>query len=110
MTKARVLRNNIEVGFLQKEDDGSYTFFYTQEYLDSQDSKRIAFNFPLQAEPFYSEHLFSFFFNMLSEGNLKKVQCRNMRIDEDDSFTRLLKTAKDDTIGAVTIEEEVEDV
>jgi hypothetical protein len=29
------------------------------------------------------------------------------RIDPDDDFTRLLKTARHDVIGAVTVEEEV---
>jgi serine/threonine-protein kinase HipA len=33
----------------------------------------------------------------------KDIQCRLLRIDENDDFTRLLQTAGDDTIGAITV-------
>ena len=105
MKSAKILRNTQEVGILTKLDDGTYTFQYSQVYLDDPGARNISVNFPLQSKEFKSEYLFAFFFNMLSEGNVKKAQCRNMQIDEDDSFTRLLKTAKDDVIGSITVEE-----
>ena len=105
MKSAKILRNTQEVGILSKLDDVTYTFQYSQVYLNDPQAKNIAVNFPLQAEEFKSEYLFAFFFNMLSEGNVKKAQCKNMKIDEDDNFTRLLKTAKDDVIGSITVEE-----
>ena len=105
MKSAKILRNDQEVGTLTKLDDNTYTFEYSQIYLDDPKAKNISVNFPLQSEIFTSPYLFAFFFNMLSEGNVKKAQCRNMKIDEDDSFTRLLKTAKDDVIGSITVEE-----
>jgi len=105
MKSAKILRNSQEVGILTRLDDNSYMFQYTQEYLDDPQAKNISVNFPLQSEPFRSKHLFAFFFNMLSEGNIKKAQCKNLKIDESDNFTRLLKTAKDDVIGSITVEE-----
>ena len=105
MKSAKILRNTQEVGILSKLDDTTYTFQYSKIYLDNPQAKNISVNFPLQPEEFKSEYLFAFFFNMLSEGNVKKAQCRNMKIDEDDSFTRLIKTAKDDVIGSITVEE-----
>ncbi len=105
MKSAKILRNTQEVGILSKLDDTTYTFQYSKIYLDNPQARNISVNFPLQPEEFKSEYLFAFFFNMLSEGNVKKAQCRNMKIDEDDSFTRLLKTAKDDVIGSITVEE-----
>ena len=45
-----------------------------------------------------------FFYNMLSEGANKALQCASLKIDETDSFGLLLATAKHDTIGAITIE------
>jgi len=105
MKSAKILRNEQEVGTLTKLDDTTYTFQYSQIYLDDPQAKNISVNFPLQIEAFSSTYLFAFFFNMLSEGNVKKAQCRNMKIDEDDSFTRLLKTAKDDVIGSITVGE-----
>ena len=47
--------------------------------------------------------LFPFFFNMLSEGDNRKLQSRMLHIDEDDDFGILLATAQYDTIGAVTV-------
>ena len=105
MKSAKILRNRQEVGILSKLDDETYTFIYSRTYLEDPQARNISVNFPLQSEEFKSEYLFAFFFNMLSEGNVKKAQCRNMKIDEDDSFTRLLKTAKDDVIGSITVEE-----
>lgn len=105
MTQAKILRKNALAGILTRKDDNTFSFVYDEEYLKQEGIVSISVNFPLQKEPFYSEHLFAFFFNMLSEGNIKKMQCRNMKIDENDSFTRLLKTAKDDTIGSITVEE-----
>ncbi len=105
MKVAKILRNAKEVGLLSKLDDSTYKFQYSEEYLKHPDAKNISVNFPLQKEAFISDYLFAFFFNMLSEGNVKKAQCRNMQIDENDSFTRLLKTAKDDVVGSITVEE-----
>ena len=105
MKSAKILRNRQEVGILTKLDDETYTFVYSKTYLEDPQARNISVNFPLQSEEFKSQYLFAFFFNMLSEGNVKKAQCRNMQIDEDDSFTRLLKTAKDDVIGSITVEE-----
>ena len=33
------------------------------------------------------------------------MQCRLLKIDENDDFTRLIKTAGEDTIGAITVKE-----
>ncbi|NOQ30712.1 MAG: hypothetical protein GQ570_06280 [Helicobacteraceae bacterium] len=56
----------------------------------------ISVNFPIQEELLSSKTLFFFFYNMLAEGNIKKAQYRSLKIDENDSFTRLIKTTKDD--------------
>ena len=52
-----------------------------------------------------SNHLFPFFFNMLSEGANRKIQSQLLHIDENDDFGILLATAQTDTIGAVTVKE-----
>lgn len=54
-------------------------------------------------EAFISDELFPFFYNMLSEGANKGVQCRTLEIDENDAFGLLLATAGNDTIGAITV-------
>jgi serine/threonine-protein kinase HipA len=105
MQRANVFRNDILAGYLTK-DGRVYTFQYDQEYLKREDAKNIAIAFPLQREPFVSDHLFAFFFNMLSEGSTKEAQCRRLKIDENDHFTRLIKTAYDDTIGSIRVQEQ----
>lgn len=105
MQQAQVFRNDILAGLLTKEDDGSYTFTYNHSYLQRDDAKNIAIAFPLQSKPFRSEYLFPFFFNMLGEGGIKKTQCHSLKIDEDDHFTRLIKTAYNDTIGSIKVKE-----
>ena len=60
---------------------------------------------PKQAAPFRSTALFPFFFGLLAEGENKAIQCRLLRIDENDHFTRLLRTCTTETIGGITVRE-----
>ena len=105
MKVVRVLQNNKNIGLLSKEDSGKYTFIYSNKFLEDKESYPISVNFPKQKEMFISNHLFSFFSSLLSEGNMKDMQCRNLKIDENDDFTRLIKTTTKDTIGSILIEE-----
>ncbi|MCF6358276.1 MAG: HipA N-terminal domain-containing protein, partial [Draconibacterium sp.] len=63
----------------------------------------ISLTLPKSQKAFQSNHLFPFFFNLLSEGVNKELQCRQLKIDEEDYFGLLLATASKDTIGAITI-------
>ena len=63
----------------------------------------MCLSMPVREEPYLSEHLFPYFFNMLSEGENRQLQSRMLHIDEDDDFGILLATAQIDTLGAVTI-------
>ena len=103
--KARVYFNEILAGFLEKSDEG-YTFKYSEEYLLDERYPAISLAFPKQAESFHSVSLFPFFFGLLAEGEQKEIQCRKLKIDENDHFTRLIKTAGQNTIGAITVREE----
>ena len=88
------------------EFDGEvYSFVYNEDFLKSHQA--ISLTLPKRKEPFISTCLHPFFSNLLAEGNLKKLQCKKLKIDESDEFTRLLKTATDDTIGTITIREKV---
>ncbi|RXK12058.1 phosphatidylinositol kinase [Halarcobacter mediterraneus] len=106
MQRAKVFRNNILAGLLTKFSEKEYSFIYIKEYLQSQKAKPISLTFPLQEEEFKSKHLFPFFYNLLSEGKLKDIQCKELRIDKSDDFSRLLLTTKENTIGSITIEKE----
>lgn len=106
MQKGIVYRNAQLVGEIAKEGN-AYTFTYFQEYLNDPRSRPISINLPLQKEPFISTVLFPFFANMLAEGSTKMIQCQALRIDENDLFTRLLKTTENNTIGSITVKEVV---
>lgn len=101
--KAKVYYNQILAGYLEKSDS-RYSFEYTTNYLNSA-LPAISFSFPKQVKVFESSSLFPFFSGLLSEGINKEIQCKAFQIDEKDEFTRLLKTAQNDTIGAITVKE-----
>ena len=65
----------------------------------------ISLSLPKTQAFFESVQLFPFFYGLLSEGINKEMQCRTMKFDENDHFTRLVKTAGQDTIGAITLKE-----
>jgi serine/threonine-protein kinase HipA len=102
--KAEVYYNDLLSGILMKED-GKYFFQYDEKYLSDENNPAISLTLPKQKEVFESDFLFPFFFGLLAEGENKEIQCRLLKIDENDHFTRLLKTAGIDTIGGITVRE-----
>lgn len=104
MRQALVLSNKMVAGTLTETDDMRYIFQYDDRYLIDPTQRAISLAFPKRKETFICDELFPFFFNMLSEGANKAIQCKSLKIDENDAFGLLLATAKYDTIGTITIE------
>ncbi|KAA5424810.1 HipA N-terminal domain-containing protein, partial [Bacteroides cellulosilyticus] len=88
---------------LTETDDGKCIFRYNDSYLLDKKQTAISLSFPKSQQEFVSDTLFPFFYNMLSEGANKTIQCQTLKIDEDDVFGLLLATAHSDTIGAITV-------
>lgn len=103
MRKAQVYRNEILSGTLTELNHNSYTFRYDDSYFLDPNKPAISLTLPKSQIEYKSEFLFPFFFNMLSEGVNRQLQCIHLRIDEKDSFGLLLATAQNDTIGAITV-------
>ncbi len=103
MRQCEVFVHDRKAGVLTENARNSYEFDYDKEYLKSKDAVPVSLTLPLSDKPYHSEVLFPFFFNMLSEGDNRKLQSRMLHIDEDDDFGILLATAQYDTIGAVTV-------
>lgn len=103
MRKAAVYRNGTLAGHLIEEDRRHYTFRYEDSYFLDSTKPTVSLTLPKTQQEYKSEYLFPFFFNMLSEGVNRKLQCRLLKIDEEDNFGLLAATAQFDTIGAVTI-------
>ena len=103
MKEAIVYRNNEPAGRLILTDSGSYVFRYDDAYYNDPAKRSISLTLPKKNKEYESNVLFPFFFNMLSEGVNKRLQCRQLRIDENDYFSLLLATAGVDTIGGITV-------
>lgn len=103
MRRAEVYSNKYLVGILTEYDNGQYSFRYDDKYWLDQNQLAFSLSFPKIQQEYTCDTLFPFFFNMLSEGANKAVQCQTLKIDENDYFGLLLATAHTDTIGAITV-------
>jgi serine/threonine-protein kinase HipA len=88
-----------------KYDKINYIFTYNDDFLNTKETSAISLTLPKRQKPFVSQTLHPFFSGLLAEGSLKALQCKQLKIDENDDFTRLINTAKEDTIGTVIIGE-----
>ena len=99
MRKCKVYVHDVEAGILTETDAHEYVF----AYHDGYQGEPVCLAMPVTKKPYRSDHLFPYFFNMLSEGSNRQVQSMLHHIDEKDDFGIMLATAQHDTIGAVTI-------
>ncbi len=99
MRQCKVFIHDMEAGVLQETDDRKYVFTYNGDYT----GEPVCLAMPVRQEPYCSNHLFPYFFNMLSEGANRQIQSLVHHIDETDDFGIMLATAGYDTIGSVTV-------
>ena len=99
MRECKVYVHDAEAGLLQETDDREYVFTYHDDYQGDP----VCLAMPVRQKVYRSDHLFPYFFNMLSEGANRQVQSTLLHIDEKDDFGIMLATAQYDTIGAVTV-------
>lgn len=99
-----VLYNGKLSGILEK-GKGFYRFIYDETYMNTAGSRPVSITMPFRKEAYESKELFPGFVNMLSEGMNKRMQCRMLKIDENDYFRLLLTTTQEDSIGPITIKE-----
>ena len=102
--KAEVFLNGGLVGELYHNATG-YVFRYTDAHFKNSDAQSVSLTLSKNRQNHQSPTLFAFFYNLLPEGVNKQAICRELKIDENDFFTLLVKTAHSDTIGAVTVKE-----
>lgn len=103
MRKVEIYRNRVLAGVLTEENRKSYLFCYDDIYYSDKEKQAISLTLPKTQKEYRSDCLFPFFFNMLSEGVNRKLQCSRLKIDSEDNFGLLMATAKYDTIGAITV-------
>ena len=92
MNKGTVYYRDVPAGTLVRDAEG-FTFRYDASYLNNSSLPDISATLPKRQEEYRSKVLFPFFYGLLAEGKQKERQCRELRIDENDHFTRLLETS-----------------
>ncbi len=102
MKSVTVYVKGVAAGVLAHFRRGGYEFRYTREYRESG-RPSVAFSLPKSQAVHRSDVLFPFFYGLLAEGACKKMQCRMLRIDENDHFTRLAETCRQGVIGVVYV-------
>ncbi len=102
MKRATVYYRDCPAGVLTKDATG-FVFQYDPAYVNDARMPSVSATLPKTDEAYRSKTLFPFFFGLLAEGTQKERQCRELRIDENDSFTRLVETSAYGAIGAVYV-------
>jgi serine/threonine-protein kinase HipA len=103
MRQLEIYRNRELAGILTESDRHHYSFSYTDAWYADPAKPPISLTLPKTQQQYESDHLFPFFFNILSEGVNRALQSRTLRIDEADDFGLLSATARTDTVGAITV-------
>ncbi len=81
MRRVQVYQNGILAGILTEENRKNYVFRYDDSYFANSDMPAISLTLLKSQQEYKSKFLVPFFFNMLSEGVNKKLQCKQLRID-----------------------------
>ena len=103
MRALTVYVKNKEAGVLSKFRDCTYEFRYAPSYRLDESTDSVAFSIPKMRPVHRSRVLFPFFYGLLAEGIQKQLQCRGLKIDEADHFTRLAETCRQGVVGAVSV-------
>lgn len=103
MRALAIYRNNELAGTLCEAGHTGYVFTYDLAYWKDQHKPAISLTLSKSQQVHTSEWLFPFFFNMLSEGDNRRLQSYQLGIDEADDFGLLEATAQADTVGAITV-------
>lgn len=110
--KAIVYVKNIPAAVLVKHCQAGASYYelqYLPEYLERTPCHTVCYQLQPRLQAYHSEHLFPFFESLLPEGeNLVRI-CHELKLDEHDRFAQLLRLARHDTIGDVTVREIIEE-
>ncbi len=108
--RGMVYNNGVLAGTLEKTENGNFIFRYIDNYFKDKNSPPISLSLLKTNQEYTSAKMFPFFYGILTEGINKDIQCSLLKIDENDDFSRLLQTAHNDTIGAITIKAETDEM
>ena len=101
--RGQVLRRDRIAGVVEETSTG-FRFTYDPTYLADPMVPPISLTLPKQAAPHEAGSLFPCFIALLAEGALAELQCRTLRLDENDYLGRVLATCGGDVIGSLRVE------
>ena len=90
------------VGVLHMNDDRSFSFHYTAQWLDTPHAFSLSISLPLHSEEHSGQHVKSFFANLLPEAATRQLVARRLGISERNDFM-LLKRIGGECAGAITL-------
>ncbi len=89
------------VGVIEETESGS-RFTYDAEWVARQGAVPVSLTLAVRREPYESNGLLPFFWNLLPEGWLLEIAVSKLKIAREDAFGLLLATCADN-IGAVAV-------
>lgn len=102
MRQVRVFIHGVAAGILQERQRGDdYLFRYSGNY----NGPPVSLTLPLSGREYHFERFPAFFEGLLPEGDMLEGLLRQHKIDRTDYFAQLVAVGQD-TVGAVTVQEE----
>jgi serine/threonine-protein kinase HipA len=100
--KLNVFVNQCKVGELWLDNQRHFCFQYSENWLNNPDRHKLSISLPLKKEPFLDNTSFSYFTNLLPEGDILSVITRRLQIPISNQF-ELLRAIGGDCAGAVSL-------
>lgn len=110
MPKLVTWMNNERVGELTKQPNGAHTFKYSRDWMDNRHARPLSLSLPLQFGNITSDAVFNFFDNLLPDSPVVRDRIvKRYRARSKQPFDLLAEVGRD-SVGAVTLLPEDEDV
>jgi len=110
MPKLVTWMNNERVGELTKQPNGAHTFKYSRDWMDNPHARPLSLSLPLQFGNITSDAVFNFFDNLLPDSPVVRDRIvKRYRARSKQPFDLLAEVGRD-SVGAVTLLPEDEDV
>ncbi len=100
--KLNVFFNHFKIGKLWLDNQNRFCFQYYHSWLNHPKKQPLSISLPLRNKPYLNDNAFSYFTNLLPEGNIVTVLSRKLGMPENDYFG-LLKAIGGDCAGAVSL-------
>ena len=103
MRRASVYLRGTLVGELSEISRNRFAFRYDDDYYYNASKPDLSLTITKKQQEYRASFLFPAFYNILSEGESRKMQATLLGIDVEDDFGILLATAQKDVAGGITV-------